>query len=111
MMETNVKILTSPRMTGQGVDFVAPSETQPPTEVGQEIVTVGEGGTLIVPNIEPPAGAATVGAVLNEAQGEVVNFVAPSDTQPSTEVGQEIVTVGEDGILVVPNIEPSGKTS
>ncbi|MDJ0676190.1 MAG: hypothetical protein QNJ36_12530 [Calothrix sp. MO_167.B42] len=105
-METNVKTFTSPGMTDEVLDFVSPSDNEPSTEASEEFVTVGENGVLVVPNIEPPAGADTVGAVGSEATEEVVDFVAPSDNEPSTEVSEEVVTVGEDGTLVVPNIEP-----
>lgn len=110
-METNVKTFTSPLMTEEVVDFVPPSGSEPSTEMGEEVVTIGEDGTLVVPNIKPPTGADTVSAVGIGAQEEMVDFVPPSDGEPSTELGEEVVTVGENGTLVVPNIEPPGKTS
>jgi hypothetical protein len=107
-METNRESLGSQSRTAEKIaEFVAPGEINPSTDVSVAGVTVGEDGVLFVPNIEPTFGSTRVDVAESKTTKTVESFVAPEEINPSTDVSVAGVTVGEDGVLFMPNIEPT----
>ena len=107
-METNRESLGSQSRTAEKIaEFVAPEEIDPSTNVRVAGVTVGEDGVLFMPNIEPTFGSTRVDVAQSETTKTVESFVAPEEIDPSTNVSVAGVTMGEDGVLFVPKIEPT----